>query len=275
MLTDKVIFLDIDGTLIDRSLKVPESAVEAIQKAKARGHKLYINTGRSRCQVYQAIWDLEFDGFIGGNGIYIEEDGQKLFHRPMSEEMVMKVINHLEAIEGGFFAENNHTLYANHNYLTSLASLLDLSVEEARDWTTRVFPSTTFDNTNWQVDVNKICVVLTDNIDVDQLWEVIKPDLTMGLWNMNSRKKGFADIFQDGTSKGKAVEFVMQHLGKPLEDAYSFGDADNDIEMVATSGVGVAMGNADPRLKAVADHITDHVTDDGLWKAFKHIGLID
>ena len=275
MLKNKVIFLDIDGTLVDRTLKVPESAAEAIKKAKANGHKLYLNTGRSRCQVFDHIWEVGFDGFIGGNGIYIEENGKKLFHRPIPEVLTDKVIAYLEENENGFFVENNISLYANRNYLPSLARLLDFSVDDAFKWTTRVFPSTTFDCTEWHMDANKISVVLTDDVDIEKLKQFISPELTLGLWNMTSRKRGFSDIFQDGTSKGKAVEFIMNRLGKPLEDAYGFGDSDNDIEMIETTGIGVAMGNAIPQLKAVADHITDHVTEDGLANAFKHVGLID
>ena len=275
MLKNKVIFLDIDGTLVDRTLQVPESAAEAIKKAKANGHKLYLNTGRSRCQVFDHIWEVGFDGFIGGNGIYIEENGKKLFHRPIPEVLTNKVIAYLEENENGFFVENNISLYANRNYLPSLARLLDFSVEDAFKWTTRVFPSTTFDCTEWHMDANKISVVLTDDVDIEKLKQFISPELTLGLWNMTSRKRGFSDIFQDGTSKGKAVEFIMNRLGKPLEDAYGFGDSDNDIEMIETAGIGVAMGNAIPQLKAVADHITDHVTEDGLANAFKHVGLID
>jgi len=275
MLKNKVIFLDIDGTLVDRTLQVPESAAEAINKAKANGHKLYLNTGRSRCQVFDHIWEVGFDGFIGGNGIYIEENGKKLFHRPIPEVLTDKVIAYLEENENGFFVENNISLYANRNYLPSLARLLDFSVEDAFKWTTRVFPSTTFDCTEWHMDANKISVVLTDDVDIEKLKQFISPELTLGLWNMTSRKRGFSDIFQDGTSKGKAVEFIMNRLGKPLEDAYGFGDSDNDIEMIETAGIGVAMGNAIPQLKVVADHITDHVTEDGLANAFKHVGLID
>jgi len=275
MLKNKVIFLDIDGTLVDRTLQVPESAAEAIKKAKANGHKLYLNTGRSRCQVFDHIWEVGFEGFIGGNGIYIEENDKKLFHRPIPEDLTDKVIAYLEENGSGFFVENNISLYANQNYLPSLARLLDFSVEDAFKWTTRVFPSTTFDCTEWHMDANKISVVLTDDVDIEKLKQFISPELTLGLWNMTSRKRGFSDIFQDGTSKGKAVEFIMNRLGKPLEDAYGFGDSDNDIEMIETAGTGVAMGNAIPQLKAVADHITDHVTEDGLANAFKHVGLID
>ncbi len=275
MLKNKVIFLDIDGTLVDRTLQVPESAAEAIKKAKANGHKLYLNTGRSRCQVFDHIWEVGFEGFIGGNGIYIEEHGKELFHRPIPEVLTDKVIEYLEENENGFFVENNISLYANRNYLPSLARLLDFSVEDAFKWTTRVFPSTTFDCSEWHMDANKISVVLTEDVDIEKLKQFISPELTLGLWNMTSRKRGFSDIFQDGTSKGKAVKFIMNRLGKPLEDAYSFGDSDNDIEMIETTGIGVAMGNAIPQLKDVADHITDHVTEDGLANAFKHVGLID
>ena len=64
----KVLFIDVDGTLVDYEGNLPPSAVEAIRKARAAGHKVYICTGRSRAAVYQNIWDIGLAGMIGGNG---------------------------------------------------------------------------------------------------------------------------------------------------------------------------------------------------------------
>ena len=66
----KIIFIDVDGTLVDYDNLLPSSAVEAIRNARANDHKVYISTGRSRAVVYQEIWDIGLDGMIGGNGTY-------------------------------------------------------------------------------------------------------------------------------------------------------------------------------------------------------------
>lgn len=64
----KIIFLDVDGTLVDYGNKLPVSAVTAIRQARSNGHRVYICTGRSRAEVYPELWDIGLDGMIGGNG---------------------------------------------------------------------------------------------------------------------------------------------------------------------------------------------------------------
>ena len=105
MLKNKIIFLDLDGTLIDHTLSLPASAQEALSLAKANGHKLYLNTGRSICQIYDYIWEIGFNGFVGGNGIHIESEGKELFHRPIPQPLVERVYNYLKEREIGFFEE--------------------------------------------------------------------------------------------------------------------------------------------------------------------------
>ena len=66
----KIIFLDVDGTLVDYENHLPESAVLAVRKARENGHRVYICTGRSKAEVYENIWEIGLDGMIGGNGSY-------------------------------------------------------------------------------------------------------------------------------------------------------------------------------------------------------------
>ena len=60
-----------DGTLVDYEGRLPESAAEAIRRARGKGHRVYISTGRSKAEVYQNIWDIGLVGMIGGNGSYV------------------------------------------------------------------------------------------------------------------------------------------------------------------------------------------------------------
>ena len=55
----------------------------------------------------------------------------------------------------------------------------------------------------------------------------------------------------------------------------AFGDSMNDYEIIQAVGTGIAMGNADQRLKAVADYVTADIGDDGIYKACVHLGLIN
>jgi hypothetical protein len=60
----KILFIDVDGTLVDYENKLPESAVRAIRAARANGHRVYVCTGRSKAEMYPYLWEIGLDGMI-------------------------------------------------------------------------------------------------------------------------------------------------------------------------------------------------------------------
>ena len=89
----KIIFLDLDGTLWTFE-QIPSSALEAIELARKNGHKIYINTGRTRCEVPQFLLDLNFDGYCFGAGSEIIIDNKQVFFKPL-EKRDTKFIQHI------------------------------------------------------------------------------------------------------------------------------------------------------------------------------------
>jgi hydroxymethylpyrimidine pyrophosphatase-like HAD family hydrolase len=83
------------------------------------------------------------------------------------------------------------------------------------------------------------------------------------------------DIMLQDSDKSKGVMSVLDYYGLKPEEAMSLGDGQNDVEMLSYTGIGVAVGRADPAAKKAADYITDDIDDDGWAKAFIHYGLID
>ena len=71
-----------------------------------------------------------------------------------------------------------------------------------------------------------------------------------------------------------ASEQLLSHLGIAREDTIAFGDAKVDIPMLSYCHIGVAMGNGGEEIRAMADYVTDDVENDGLYKAFQHLGLL-
>ena len=86
----KIIFLDVDGTLIDYEAKLPASAAKAVDMARANGHKVYICTGCSKAEIEQRNL-CELDGMIGGNGAYVEDHGHVVMHQGLSKEDVKHI----------------------------------------------------------------------------------------------------------------------------------------------------------------------------------------
>lgn len=82
------------------------------------------------------------------------------------------------------------------------------------------------------------------------------------------------EIGMRGITKGSAIEAVLDHLGMDRSVAIGIGDSWNDVEMFQVCGTGIAMGNAVPELRALADEVTTSVRADGVWNAFVRHGLV-
>ena len=92
----KIIFLDIDGTLMDFDGQLPESAREALCQARAVGHRLVLCTGRVKAQIYPELLAMDFDGIIASAGAYVECDGQEIYHHIVDREQLGRAVDYFE-----------------------------------------------------------------------------------------------------------------------------------------------------------------------------------
>ncbi|MBD9851340.1 HAD-IIB family hydrolase [Enterococcus faecium] len=88
-------------------------------------------------------------------------------------------------------------------------------------------------------------------------------------WHENS-----VDVVPKNGSKAATILHLAEQVGIPHEDIISFGDGQNDREMLRMSGIGIAMGNAVPEVQAEAKMVTDTNDQDGIWKALKELSVI-
>ncbi|HET9127699.1 MAG TPA: HAD hydrolase family protein, partial [Propionibacteriaceae bacterium] len=71
-MTPRSVFLDVDGTLVDETGQIPESARGAVREARANGHRVFLCTGRSLAELWPEILDIGFDGLVAAAGAYVE-----------------------------------------------------------------------------------------------------------------------------------------------------------------------------------------------------------
>ena len=126
----------------------------------------------------------------------------------------------------------------------------------------------------WRGDVNKISFVLRDDVDLAALASEFAGAAKIDTWSLTGKGPEFGEFGQIGVNKGVAVELLAEHLGVSRSELVGFGDARNDLELLAACGTGVAMGQAPQELKDVADYVTAPVDEDGLAQAFAHLGLL-
>lgn len=275
----KIIFIDVDGTLVDYENNLPQSAVEAIRRARENGHKVYISTGRSKAEVYQDIWDIGLDGMIGGNGSYVEDHGHVIMHQMITKEQCKNIVDwlHLRGLE--FYLESNNGLFASEAFETRAeVTIQEYSKRKGKEDTNHltvrdVFPDMIFGGELYRSDVNKVSYVLDSYQDFLDTKEHF-PDLESGTWGGKGEEALFGDLSTKGISKANAIKHLLTFLQADLLDTIAFGDAKIDIPMLQYCSYGVAMGSGGNEIKEMADYITDDVDQDGLYQAFIKLKLI-
>lgn len=272
----KIIFIDVDGTLVNYENILPQSAVNAIQSARQKGHKVYICTGRSRAEVYENIWDIGLDGMIGGNGSYVESDGKIILHQLITLQECKKIVDWLHNRGLEFYLESNNGLFASENFESRAESTIrQYCARKNREPMTvrEIFPEMIFGGELYRDDVNKISFILDSYEDYLQAVKDF-PELQVGTWGGAGETALFGDFSPKNISKAHAVEVLLKYLNADKKDTIAFGDAKIDIPMLESCAVGVAMGNGGDEIKKIADFVTDSVDEDGLKNAFIKLGLI-
>jgi len=275
----KLIFLDIDGTLTTPGENVPpDSAVEAIERARARGNKVFLCTGRNP-DMLKPLLKYQFDGFISCGGGYVavgEKYDKVLYDNPMSDEqreMILQILHHhgvfctIEAVTGSWGDEN-------------LGDFLNSQGEgnsEIERWRKALSSNLGIRPMN-EYDGSPIYKVVIMCLDMSQLTEAIEKlsgEFNFILQEVKAPAKCInGEIVSKEFNKGTGVKLICEHFNHPLEETIGFGDSMNDLEMIETVGVSVCMENGSPALKEKSSMVCPSVADDGLYKAFEKLGLI-
>lgn len=268
------ILLDIDGTVVNYNLQIPDSAREAIAQARANGHEIYLCTGRAKAEIYDFLWELGIDGLILGNGAYVEHDGQVVHRQVMDESTVKKAIEWMEAEGFGYYLECNSGLFASDDLADKAVIAVGEDNPNMREMWDEAMVAAVYDTSRGHDDVNKISFPLHKDVDLEALAELFEGEAKISTWTASGKKQEFGEFGQIGIHKAVGVNALAEHLGADTDTMIAFGDAAPDIELIELVGTGVAMGNAENVLKERADLVTDHIDEDGLANAFKKLGLI-
>lgn len=275
----QIIFLDVDGTLVDYRNQLPESAVRAIRLARKAGHRVYLTTGRSRAEMYQELWDIGIDGMIGGNGSYVEHQGEVVMHQTLTLDECTAIVDWLNERDLAFYLEANSGLFGSRDFREAALPATRTYIAgkgraDAASVTVKdVFPEMIFGADPYRDDVNKISFILRtyqDFLDAKEAFSQLKA----GTWGGRGALALFGDLGVANIDKAHAVDVLLAHLGASQADTVAAGDAAVDIPMLEYCAVGIAMGNASDDVKEIADYVTADVEDDGLYQAFEHLGLL-
>ncbi len=262
----KVALFDIDGTLIECSLgifSITPSVKQAISAFQKNGNLALIATGRTKCFIEDHIKAYPFDGYITCNGAYVEVHDQCLYQKSISKEALEAVIKLCEKYDFIYFLEGKDKIYVRQKDDPRL-------IDFEQRW--RMDPSIVED----QFDVEKIqCYIVMIQINDLQEEHIMKEALSP-YFDISRHMLGQIsyDLNIKGVNKGTGLKALVETLGEDYQETYAFGDGRNDLEMLTYAKYGIAMKEAAPELKAIADYVTNSVKEDGIVQALEYYHLI-
>lgn len=254
----KIIFFDIDGTLLDFGAKtITPKMEETLLKLRQKGIKLCIATGRSPMHL-PAFTPNRFDAWLTFNGSYCYDATGPLFCNTVRYEDIQTVIQNATKLGRPVAVATKDRMAANgwdqdlSDYYAFTGQPLVVSPEfdlVCREGVYQVLLGCR------QEDHQRI-VEGTTNSKIAAWWDRA------------------ADVIPKNGGKGLGVEKILEHFGFTKEEAMAFGDGNNDLELISAVGTGVAMENGSDRLKAIADDICGPVSQDGIYQYCLAKGLI-
>lgn len=271
----KAVFLDIDGTLVTFHGEFPESAQRALKIARERGHYLVISSGRTPTQIYPWLLDSGlFHGVIGGGGADVRLNGRYIMQHFLGREMLDRAIHYMEETGIVYYLQGADGVYAGRRTEAFRRKLygndpVRLAQRE------KIFGRTTYLDDIYSAEKIEKIAYYQSPVSAEEIRDAIGPGFTVTASSYSVTAKGAGEITAEGYDKARAMNCFLNVVGLSSEDSLAYGDGPNDLEILGAAGTGVAMGNAIPELKEVADQVTDPVDQDGIWNSFKLNGLID
>jgi Cof subfamily protein (haloacid dehalogenase superfamily) len=254
----KIVFFDIDGTLLDHEKKLPSSTKKAIQTLKENGVFVAIATGRAPFMFTSLKKELDIDSYVSFNGQYVVFENEAIYKNPLNQSELERFLQDTTAKDHPLIFLNELTMKSTthfHPYIeTSMGSLL--------------FPHPEEDKT-FYVDKEIYQSLLFCKEGEEKFYFENFAEFDFIRWHPYS-----VDVLPKGGSKAEGIKQMIDRLGFDLKDVYAFGDGLNDLEMLKAVGTGVAMGNGVPEAKALANFVTTDVSEDGIWNGLKELKLI-
>jgi Cof subfamily protein (haloacid dehalogenase superfamily) len=257
----KILFLDIDGTILTPDDTIEDSTKIAIEEMKKQDIEVVLATGRPIHEIAEIAEELQISSYIGYNGAHGIYEGETIFAEPMESSDVQYILdvakkNGHEAVL--YTASRNYLTNPESNLIKSFLKQFHLSKNEL--FTRHVIH-----------DILGMTIITTG--ELGHMRYTFNETIHLSQVNIEGMHHCF-DVIRDKVNKGAGVQFLMSKLGIPMENSIAFGDGMNDKEMLSHVGEGFAMGNGHPDLFQHAKHRTTEVTNSGIFNGLKSLGLI-
>ncbi len=247
-MTDKyAFFLDIDGTLLAKG-GVPKKNIDAINKARSLGHKVFINSGRSMGFIPEPVLEIDFDGYIVGIGCYITYGDEQLVADCIPADEVAEMFDKFTKEGKTVVLEGESHIICNEFCDSDEFIRIKDGSEYLKNYQDK-----------------RITKFFIPHVLEEAELEEIKKRYTA------FQHPTYLEYAPKNHSKATGMEVVLKKCGIPRENSVAIGDSSNDIDMLEYAGISVAVGNAEEKVKALCKKITTPAQEGGVADAICEI----
>ncbi len=289
----KLMAIDLDGTLLNSTGEVSEGTKLALQNARAQGTEVVLASGRPISSTKTLALELGVDNYlISGNGsvVYDIQKDEIIYNKFLSKEQVLEIVRMCE--ENSFY----YNIYTEEEVIAKSLNYNVLfyykeNVKKAEDKRTHI---NIVENVEKYIEESgyenflKITVCdeskLIFNSIMRRLKEIENVDILEVEYMSKKRIKDgtddveiqyyYTEVTNKNVNKWSAIEFLMEKLGIKANEIVAIGDNLNDKEMIENAGLGVVMGNSNPKMKEMANVIVADNDSEGVMDAINKFVLI-
>lgn len=271
----KLLFFDIDGTLCMPGTAPSQQTVQAIHAARANGHRAIVSTGRNIPGIPAPVAAIGFDGFISNAGACAQVGETVLLDKPLPHDLLEFTLDSLRRCDSSFILQGSQGNYTDFRQQQQLLSCFS---PQTADHFIRLQKLLHVEDVALcaGLPIYKVCFFCPDQAHFQALRPLLAAEFDFTLFDnlFPDLDAVCGEVNRKGADKGEALRAICAHFGQSPTEAIAFGDSTNDSAMLQVAGLGIAMDNAQPEVKAIADRICPPCQQDGVARTLAELGLI-
>ena len=268
-MSEKILVLDIDGTLTNSQKMITEETKRGIMNIQERGHKVILASGRPTPGMKKYADELELEKYGGyllsfnGGKIIDCRTGDIIFQKVIPKHVVPLLYKYAVEKDCGlvtYFGDSIILGTRRDEYVELESRINGMEIKEVENFVDYV-----------DFEVNKL--LMTAPKEKAEIYVKELQERFGDILSIYRSEPFFIEIMPINVDKAASLDRMLESVGLKQEDVICCGDGYNDMTMIKYAGVGVAMENAQPAVKEVADYVTASNDEDGIVQVIEEFIL--
>ncbi|MCQ2749696.1 MAG: Cof-type HAD-IIB family hydrolase [Clostridia bacterium] len=264
----KLMAFDLDDTLLNDEKQINDTVKEALNEAYEKGKILVFSTGRNIDELrdFRKIEAFRYAVAVNGSYIYDLKENKVLVSLPIPKESTDRLFDFLK-INNIHIGAHSHDYLLDEEVLNNVERYHIENLYNTLKTNGILIPSVVDYYSNNEMEIFKVNLYLNSDEEREKVREELKP--FEDEFEIVHAVGYTLELSKKGVNKGNGLKYLCEKLGIDIKDTIAIGDSENDLAAIEVAGLGIAMGNAQEKIKEAADVIVATNLEDGCKEAIE------